>query len=135
MNHDQIPRNRPSSGFWGLILLVLAALAKLPAAAQPVSLTLEQAVNQALDKYPAVRASIEQVSAAAAGINLARTVYLPRADFLGQMNRATRNNVFGVLLPQPVISSMTGLVLGTNSASSVWGTALGVLVSDRKSVV
>ena len=109
------------------VLCILAAGAR--ALAQQAPLTLEQAVNQALDTYPAVRASIEQVSAAAAGINLARTVYLPRTDFLGQMNRATRNNVFGVLLPQPVISSMTGPVLGTNSASSVWGTALGALVS------
>jgi outer membrane protein TolC len=127
------PSRLGSKGGWSsrpfLFMLALATLAGLPAAAQPVPLTLEQAVNQALDRYPAVRASIEQVSAAAAGINLARTIYLPRADFLGQMNRATRNNVFGLLLPQPVISSMTGPVLGTNSASSVWGTALGVLVS------
>ena len=54
-----------------------------------------EAVQRALDKYPAVRSSAEQVSAAAAGINLARTTYLPRADFLGQVNRATHNNVFG----------------------------------------
>src|SRR5712692_4328428 len=130
MTHDQTPRNRSGSGFWPVLFaLIVAMFAGLPATAQPVSLTLEQAVNQALDKYPAVRASIEQVSAAAAGINLARTIYLPRTDFLGQMNRATRNNVFGLLLPQPVISSISGPVLGTNSASSVWGTALGVLVS------
>src|SRR5712691_6871991 len=109
------------------VLCILATGAR--ALAQQAPLTLEQAVNQALDTYPAVRASIEQVSAAAAGINFARTIYLPRADFLGQMNRATRNNVFGLMLPQPVISSITGPVLGTNSASSVWGTALGVLVS------
>src|SRR5881296_1872918 len=111
-----------------LVMLTIETLAVL-AAAQQAPFTLEQAVNQALDKYPAVRASIEQVSAASAGINLARAVYLPRADFLGQMNRATHNNVFGLLLPQPVISSISGPVLGTNSASSVWGTALGVLVS------
>lgn len=131
MTHDQNPtNNRCRYGFWPVLFaLIVAMFAGPPAAAQPVSLTLEQAVNQALDKYPAVRVSLEQVSAASAGINLARTVYLPRTDFLGQMNRASHNNVFGVLLPQPVISSMTGPVLGTNSASSVWGTALGVLVS------
>src|SRR5712692_1191072 len=130
MTHNQTPRNSSDGGFWPVVfVLTLMVLVGLPAAAQPAPLTLEQAVNQALDKYPAVRVSIEQVSAAAAGINLARAVYLPRTDFLGQMNRATRNNVFGVMLPQPVISSMTGPVLGTNSASSVWGTALGVLVS------
>src|SRR5215470_9826711 len=87
--------------------------------AQPPPLTIDQAVQQALDKYPAVRSSLEQVSAAAAGINLARTAYLPRADFLGQVNRATHNNVFGMVLPQGIIPSISGPVLGTNSLSSV----------------
>ena len=40
-------------------------------AAQPAPLTLGQAVQQSVEKYPAVRGSLEQVSAAAAGINLA----------------------------------------------------------------
>ena len=99
------------------------------ASGQTAKLTLQQAVDQALQKYPAVRSSLEQVSAAAAGINLARTSYLPRVDFLGQVNRATHNNVFGLLLPQSVIPSMTGPVLGTNNLNSVWGSAVGVLVS------
>jgi hypothetical protein len=77
-------------------------------AAQPATLTLGQAVQQSVEKYPAVRGSLEQVSAAASGINLARTAYLPRADFLGQVNRATHNNVFGLLLPQSVIPSISG---------------------------
>lgn len=93
------------------------------------SLTIAQAVQAAVEKYPAVRASLEQVSAAAAAINLARTSYLPRADFLGQFNRATRNNVFGLILPQPVIPAISGPVLGANSATSAWGSALGALVS------
>src|SRR5215831_16913426 len=90
---------------------------------QPSALTIDQAVQQALDRYPAVRSSLEQVSAAAAQINLARTAYLPKADLLGQVNRATHNNVFGALiLPQPVIPAISGPVLGTNSLGSVWGT-------------
>src|SRR6266581_4983932 len=99
------------------------------AAAQPAPLTLNQAVQQSVDTYPAVRGSLEQVSAAAAGINLARTAYLPRADFLGQVNRATHNNVFGLLFPQSVIPSISGPVLRTNSLNSVWGSAVGTLVS------
>jgi len=97
--------------------------------AQQVPLTLNQAVQQALNNYPAVRSSLEQVSAAAAGIRLARTSYLPRADFLGQANRATHNNIFGMILSQPVISPISGPVLGTNSLNSVWGSAVGLLVS------
>src|SRR5437870_9628646 len=110
------------------VLLLFLAAWQLQAA-QAQSLTITQAVQQALDRYPAVRASLEQVSAAAAAINLARTSYLPRADFLGQTNRATRNNVFGLLLPQGVIPSISGPVLGTNSTDSVWGTAVGGLVT------
>ena len=97
--------------------------------AQPPALTIDQAVQQALDKYPAVRSSLEQVYAAAEGINLARTAYLPTADLLGQVNRATHNNVFGMILPQGVIPNISGPVLGTNSGNSVWGTAVGALVS------
>src|SRR6266436_5007312 len=90
--------------------------------AQQPALTVDQAVQQAVDKYPAIRSSLEQVSAASAGINLARTAYLPRADFLGQVNRATHNNVFGLMMPQPlpVISSISGPVLSTNSLDNVW---------------
>src|SRR5712671_732356 len=97
--------------------------------AQPSALTIDRAVQQALEKYPAVRSSLEQVSAAAAGINLARTAYLPRADFLGEVNRATHNNVFGMVLPQTVLPSISGPVLGTNSLGNVWGTAIGGTVS------
>ncbi|MEK7409301.1 MAG: TolC family protein, partial [Acidobacteriota bacterium] len=111
------------SGLW----VILACGVSLRAQQVPLSLT--AAVEEALKKYPAVRVSLEQVAAAAAGINLARTAYLPRADFLAQINRATRNNVFGLMLPQPVISSISGPVLGTNNLTNVWGSAVGVLVS------
>ena len=92
-------------------------------------LTLDQAVEQAMTKYPGVRASLQQVSAADAGINLARTSYLPRADFMGQVNRATHNNLFGMMLSPSIISPISGPVLRTNSLDTVWGSAVGVLVS------
>jgi len=111
-----------------LRILLPALAAALPVMAQS-PLTLPQAVEQALGKYPAIRVSAEQAAAAAQGINLARTAYLPRADFLGQINRATRNNVFGLMMPQGIIPSMSGPVLGTNNLTSVWGSATGALVS------
>jgi outer membrane protein TolC len=91
--------------------------------------SLEEAVDFALQHYPAVRASVEQLSAARAGVVLARTNYLPRADMLWQGNRATHNNIFGLLLPQSVVSSITGPVLPTTSNDSVWGSAACLLVS------
>ena len=111
--------------------MMLAASAALPAqeAAPSAGLTPTQAVEAALRNYPAVQVSQEQINAAAAGIQLARTAYLPRVDMLAQENRATRNNVFGLLMPQGVIPSMSGPVLGTNNLGTVWGSAIGTLVT------
>ncbi len=92
-------------------------------------LTISQAVQDALKNYPAIRISQEQINAAAAGIQLARTAYLPRVDLLAQANRATRNNVFGLLLPQSTIPSISGPVLGTNNFGTAWGSAMGMLVT------
>src|SRR5689334_1065349 len=60
------------------------------------SITLEQAVADALSNYPEIRAARARAEAANAGIDLARTSYLPRTDLLWQENRATSNNVFGL---------------------------------------
>ena len=95
----------------------------------PAQMTLSEAVDSALRNYPSVRVSQEQINAAAAGIQLARTAYLPRVDAIAQVNRATRNNVFGLLLPQSVIPSISGPVLGTNNFGTAWGSAMGVLVT------
>lgn len=94
-----------------------------------VPLTLAQAIEKSLGNYPSIRVTQEQMNAAAAGIRLARTAYLPKIDTLGQVNRATRNNVFGLLLPQSVIPSMSGPVIGTNNSGTVWGSAVGALVT------
>ena len=83
----------------------------------------------ALRDYPSITVSQEQINAAAAAINLARTAYLPHVDGIAQVNRATRNNVFGLLLPQSVIPSMSGPVLGSNNFGTVWGSAVGALVT------
>ncbi len=76
-----------------------------------------------------MQASREEVSAAAAEVGLARTVYLPKLDFYSQVNRATRNNVFGLLLPQSTLPNISGPPLQENELTSVWGSAVGALVS------
>ncbi len=96
--------------------------------AQP-AFTISQALESSLKNYPSIRVSQEQVNAASAAIQLARTAYLPKLDAVAQVNRATRNNVFGLLLPQNVIPSMSGPVIGSNNFGSVWGSAVGALVT------
>jgi outer membrane protein TolC len=111
------------------LLLLLAGAARAQQSGAPGPLTLAQAVANSVKNYPSIRVSQEQINAASAAIQLARTAYLPRIDALAQVNRATRNNVFGLLLPQSVIPSMSGPVIGSNNLGSVWGSALGGLVT------
>jgi outer membrane protein len=115
-----------------LSLLVVGATAR-PAAAQtpsaPQTYTIDQAMQYAIEHYPTVRAALEQVNASAAGIEVAKSGYLPRLDSLWQSNRGTANNIFGQVLPQSVIPAMSGPVLPTASSSSVWGSAVGALFS------
>src|SRR5437870_9585364 len=123
-------KQRRCCGFSVTVAVGLIFCTNLMGQAQQAPVTpmsIGQAVESALRNYPSVSVSQEQVNAAAAGIDLARTAYLPRVDSLAQFNRATRNNVFGLLFPQSVIPSMTGPVLGTNNFGSVWGSAVGAL--------
>ena len=95
----------------------------------PPAVSLEQAVTQAIEHYPSVRVSREQVEAAAAGVQLARAAYLPRFDLVAGVNRATRNNTFGLLLPSQVIAPISGPMLGTNNLTNVWGSTAGFVSS------
>jgi outer membrane protein len=108
---------------------ISSCAALLFAASAAGQVTLSEAIESSLRNYPSIRVSQEQMNAAAAGIQLARAAYLPKVDALAQANRATRNNVFGLLLPQSVIPSMSGPVIGSNNFGTVWGSALGVLVT------
>src|SRR5213592_569213 len=118
---------------WVGLAVVGCVLSPGPAAAQPAAfgpLSLNDAVQLALKNYPAIKESRARAQAADEGIGVARTAYLPRLDLLWQENRATTNNVFGLLLPQSVVPSISGPVLGTRSlGDSVWGSAGAVLLS------
>jgi outer membrane protein TolC len=109
--------------------MIIGFIISSTVSAQQAPLTINQAVENALRVYPSISVSQEQVNAAAAAIDLARTAYLPRVDTLAQVNRATRNNVFGLLLPQGIIPSISGPVIGSNNFGTVWGSAAGALVS------
>jgi outer membrane protein TolC len=108
-----------------------AAWAQANGSQQPAtqSFTLAQALQYALEHYPSVRSALEQVNVSAATVSVAKAAYLPRLDALWQTNRATANNVFGQLFPQSVIPAISGPVLPSTSADSVWGTAVGGVFS------
>ena len=122
-------------GYWktGLsVVLLLAMGTTMSAQSDPQKtrvFTLEEAVEFALKNYPAVRASLERVRAAQAGVGVARTNYLPRTDLLWQSNRATDNNITGLTIPNSVIAPITGPVPVSPSNRSAWGSATGLLFS------
>ncbi len=116
----------------GVLYLALTALAQPLFAQQPslsFPVTLSQAVQHAVANYPAVRASMARISAQESGVDLARTSFLPRLDSSIQINRATRNNVAGLLLPGTTLPAISGPVSDTTSAAAIWGSAGGVLLS------
>ena len=112
----------------GIVLFTEAAAFAQTSLKLPESpLTLDQAVDFALANYPAVRASMARAAGSQEGVSLSRTAYLPRTELLWQSNRATRNNIFGLLLPQAVVPPISGPVLSSTSDRGVWGSAAGVL--------
>lgn len=107
--------------------MAATAHAQAPLPAFPV--TLQQAIQYATENYPSIRASMARVSAQESGVDLARTSYLPRLDWSLQVNRGTRNNVPGLLLPGTVTPAISGPASDSVSASSIWGTANALLMS------
>ncbi len=109
------------------LLLAVSADVRSQPAAGPLPYTIAQAVEDALRNYPSIRVTQEQMNAAAAGIRLAETAYLPRVDALAQVNRATRNTFYGLLLPQNIIPTLAGVA--ANNFGTVWDSGLGVLIT------
>ncbi|MEI9976469.1 MAG: TolC family protein [Ignavibacteriota bacterium] len=112
-----------------LVATILAAAVLLPGQQSPAAdeMNIAQAVEGALRNYPSIRVTEEQMNAAAAGIRLARTAYLPRIDGLAQVNRATRNTFYGLLLPQGVIPGVDGVK--ADKFGTVFDSGVGILVS------
>ena len=108
--------------YLGILLAVVAA----PVWAQ---VTIEEVVRRSGERYAGVQISIEQASLAAAAVQQARLAYLPRGDFYAQANLATRNNVYGMLMPNRVIPPISGPPSATNAGTNVFGSAVGFLVT------
>ncbi len=92
-------------------------------------LTIEKAADIAVNNYPAIQAARARVDAARAGVALANAAYLPRLDLLWQELRSTRNNISGVLFPQPFVPAISGPVSNATSWDSAWGSTAGALLS------
>jgi outer membrane protein len=127
-----------SSNFSARVALAMAVISlptciagqSAPASPGPVHapFTLASAIEQAGAKYPAIRAAEAQREAAKGAIGVARAAYLPRADMLWQLNRATTNKANLTPLGQSVVPIPTGPARATTGHSD-WNTLTGVLLS------
>ena len=121
------------SALWFYVFASVAmpttSLAQVAVASVSGFANLEQTLAIASANYPAIKASQAQQRAAQGAIHVAKTAYLPRTDILWQTNRATANNILGLLLPQATIPSVTGSVLPADVTRSAWNSAGGALIS------
>jgi len=128
--------NRRSRKYWGwwttvpLFLTLMSAQAAFGQSDQSFAkpLTLDQVLQYSLEHYPAVRAALEQVTAAQATIALARANYLPQFSGVYQDSRATQNQVPGIWLATPITPTVEGPISGA-SGQSYWGSQAAALFS------
>lgn len=129
---------RRSSPFSRVILpiaFVLAICGVMLRAQRPATasaqgpLTLAQVIETAKAHYPAIKTAQAQQQAAQGAIGLARTAYLPHAEVLWQTNRASANNIYGLLLPQSVIPNISGPVIASDNTRSAWSSGAGSLIN------
>jgi outer membrane protein len=117
-----------------VIMAMTIAFSSLPvcgqssASAPPKSLSIADVIGLAGTRYPAIRAAEEQREAARNAIDVAKTAYLPRADMLWQLNRATTNKANLTPLGQSIVPIPTEPARATTGHSD-WNTLTGVLFS------
>ena len=90
--------------------------------------TLQSAIEQAANRYPAIRAALAQQDSAKNVIGVAQAAYLPRADMAWQLNRATTNKANLTPLGQGIVPIPTPPARETTGHSD-WNTLTGILFS------
>ena len=91
-------------------------------------LTLRTTIAMATDTFAEVRATSAELSAANEEVGLRKKAYLPDGDIYLQWNRATRNNVFGLLLPGGSVPSISGPALDQTTSESTFGSVAAAQV-------
>jgi outer membrane protein len=117
--------------FPAMLSLSIALYGQNAASSQPAihgPLTMELVVQVTANRYPAIRAAQAQREAAKESIGVAQAAYLPRADLLWQLNRATTNKANLTPLGQAVVPIPTEPARETTGHSD-WNTLTGVLFS------
>ena len=112
-----------------LALVLGRGLAAQVGAPPAQTVPFEEALNYALQHYPAVRTSLEQAAAARAAVPLARTQYPPYLSGVYRDGRATQNQVAGIWLPTSITPTVEGPVGASFSGQSYWNNQTAALFS------
>jgi outer membrane protein TolC len=117
-------------------LFLFAALLEFSATARcednqplPSPMTLEAVVNYALARQPSSRAARATEAGEEAGLEYARTNYLPELDLSAQETRATANNVPGLFFLMPGFPTIEENKNGGKFGSSAWNSSTSLFLS------
>ena len=111
-----------------LLALVVAASPGFAQQEAEAGVTLGAAITTALEVFSEVEASRADVSAAEEEVGVAKKAYLPSGEIYAQWNRASRNNVYGLLLPGGTHPSISGPVIEETTSRSAWGSLASVVL-------
>jgi outer membrane protein TolC len=119
--------NARTASFLGSALVLGGAVAS---GQSPLSdpVKLKAAIGLATASFGEALASRAELSASDETLSLAKKSYLPSADLYFQWNRASRNNVFGLLFPSAGLPSISGPVLEETSSQGTFGSVAAALV-------
>ncbi len=119
--------------FLGILLLLGQVMPETVSAQSrdrlPAPLTLLEAIEYALEHYPAVRESLAKQKEAKSTVDLMETAYLPRVNIGYQATRSTFNNVSGTFFPFGFFKPISGSDLDRVSFGSAFGSAAGILLA------
>lgn len=107
-----------------LLLLSIQAIAQN----NSKSPSLHDLLKQAETNYPLLRSKSLDVQAAQKGIGISRSTLVPSLDASYQVNRATYNNITGMVYPQFIIP-ISGPPSAGNLMGGVYGTAASLLLN------
>lgn len=120
---------RLSSFFGGAWLCLAAANISAQEVRVPdETMNLRETIDMAMATYAEMKAQRADVSAANEAVGLAKKAYLPDGEVYTQWNRATRNNLFGLMFPNGSVPSISGPALEETTSESTYGSAAAALV-------
>src|SRR5215204_1829455 len=110
----------PSLSFRGLIALIVLIVCSFASNAQPVSLSLPEAIELGIEHYQLIEAKRNYLNASQALQKNARSEYLPNVIASVQQNYGTVNGQFGPLAAVGVLGVASG---GPSASAESWNAA------------